>query len=86
MKSPTDITLRMTLKVRDWVFAVDFTETNIFAGSAEDTIKVQSCVPTPQNGLLMRHGHGIVCLYPTEWAAHEARAWYCALVYSFAVS
>ena len=45
VKSPTDITLRMTLKGHEsWVYAVDFTETSIISGSSDSTIKVQSCV------------------------------------------
>ena len=42
VKSPTDITLRMTLKGhKGWVYAVDFTETTIISGSDDSTIKVQ---------------------------------------------
>ena len=44
MKSPTDITLRMTLKGHGgWVMAVDLSETTIISGSADETIKVLSC-------------------------------------------
>ena len=39
--SPTDITLRMTLKGhKDFVLAVDLSETSIISGSADRTIKV----------------------------------------------
>ena len=45
IKSPTDITLRMTLKGHHGVvFAVDLSETTIISGSADYTIKVQSHV------------------------------------------
>ena len=46
MRSPTDITLRMTLKGHEgWVFAVDLSETTIISGSGDKTIKVEShCV------------------------------------------
>ena len=41
--SPTDITLRMTLKGHeDSVMAVDLSETTIISGSGDETIKVQS--------------------------------------------
>ena len=43
MKSPTDITLRMTLKGRS-VLAVDLSETTVISGSVDKTIKVQSHV------------------------------------------
>ena len=43
MKSPTDLTLRMTLKGHEGlVYAVDLSETTIISGSADKTIKVQS--------------------------------------------
>ena len=43
MKSPTDITLRMTLKGHEsYVLAVDLSVTTIISGSADSTIKVQS--------------------------------------------
>ena len=43
VKSPTDITLRMTLKGHEgWVNAVTMTETTIISGSDDSTIKVQS--------------------------------------------
>ena len=43
MKSPTDITLRMTIKGReDWVMAVDLSGTTVISGSSDHTIKVQS--------------------------------------------
>ena len=44
VKSPTDITLRITLKGHvGLVLAVDLTETTIISGSSDQTIKVQ-CV------------------------------------------
>ena len=44
IKSPTDITLLMTLKGHEGVvWAVDLTETTIISGSGDKTIKVQ-CV------------------------------------------
>ena len=43
--SPTDITLRMTLKGHEGlVFAVELSETTIISGSGDNTIKVQSHV------------------------------------------
>ena len=43
--SPTDITLRMSLKGRErYVMAVDLSETTIISGSGDNTIKVQSHV------------------------------------------
>ena len=45
MKSPTDITLRMTLKGHEgWVLAVDLNETTIISGSEDKTVEVQSHV------------------------------------------
>ena len=45
MRSPTDITLRMTLKGHEgYVLAVDLSETTIISGSRDNTIKVQSHV------------------------------------------
>ena len=45
MRSPTDITHRMTLKGHeDRVYAVDLSETTIISGSGDETIKVQSHV------------------------------------------
>ena len=45
VKSPTDITLRMTPKGHmGFVLAVDLTETTIISGFDDSTIKVQSCV------------------------------------------
>ena len=45
VKSPTDITLRMTLKGhKGFVWSVAMTETTIVSGSSDQTIKVQSCV------------------------------------------
>ena len=45
VKSPTDITLRMTLKGHeDFVYTVDLSETNIISGSRDNSIKVQSLV------------------------------------------
>ena len=45
IKSPTDITLRMTLiGHEEGVLAVDMSETNIISGSGDNTIKVQSPV------------------------------------------
>ena len=45
IKSPTDITLRMTLKGhKDSVLAVDLSETNVISGSADKLIKVQTRV------------------------------------------
>ena len=45
MRSPTDITLRMTLEGHEgYVMAVDVSETTIISGSADKTIKVQSHV------------------------------------------
>ena len=46
IKSPTDITLRMTLKEhRGAVWALDvLSETAIISGSMDKTMKVQSCV------------------------------------------
>ena len=45
VKSSTDITLRMTLTGhKNWVFAVELSETNIISGSGDETIKVQSSV------------------------------------------
>ena len=39
--SPTDITLRMTLKGHEgWVMAVDLSETTIISGSRDKTMKV----------------------------------------------
>ena len=44
IQSPTDITLKMTLKGHaNWVLAVDISETTIVSGSKDSTIKVQ-CV------------------------------------------
>ena len=44
IKSPTDITLKMTLKGHEGqVLAVDISETTIISGSYDKTIKVQ-CV------------------------------------------
>ena len=41
MKSPTDITLRMSLKGHErYVMAVDLSETTIISGSGDNTIKV----------------------------------------------
>ena len=43
--SPTDITLRMSLKGHEaYVLAVDLSETTIISGSRDNTIKVQSHV------------------------------------------
>ena len=45
IKSPTEITLRMTITLEgyeNYVLAVDFTETNIISGSKDKTIKVRS--------------------------------------------
>ena len=45
VKSPTDITLRMTLKGhKGRVWSVDLTKTTIISGSQDETIKVQSCM------------------------------------------
>ena len=39
--SSTDITLKMPLKGhKDWVYAVDLSETTIISGSGDETIKV----------------------------------------------
>ena len=43
--SPTDITLRMSLRGDEgWVLAVDLSETTIICGYTDTTIKVQSHV------------------------------------------
>ena len=44
IKSPTDITLRMTLNdYQGSVIAVDMSETNIISAPDDDTVKVRSC-------------------------------------------